>query len=406
MITITDLHRLENETEEAFIWRLGQAKDSGLLDLSWDEIATIINQTFRIDESEYRTEAAYRKCYSQAKRFYEAGVFNNLDEDKYFKELQIQKQELKKERVKTRDERNELNRIIREEARKESYQEQILRSISEHQSKPLSYDKLKQFTGILKTDNDIVCTVFDVHTGLNVDNYFNTFNENVLKERLNKYIDKILEVQLRHGSENINVILSELVSGIIHLALRIENNQNMIEQFLTITDYLSQLLAELSYHFNIVNVYICPGNHSRIQAKKEDNMRGENMDLLVIPYLEAKLQNFSNIKFHRNEIEPSIAMFTVRGQKIFSVHGDKDPIDSVVQKLTMYTSIKPDIIYMGHRHTNAMITSYDTKVLQAGCLSGGGDEYCLDKRLRNRAEQIISVITQEGLDCIYDIKFD
>ena len=291
MITITDLHRLENETEEAFIWRLGQAKDSGLLDLSWDEIATIINQTFRIDESEYRTEAAYRKCYSQAKRFYEAGVFNNLDEDKYFKELQIQKQELKKERVKTRDERNELNRIIREEARKESYQEQILRSISEHQSKPLSYDKLKQFTGIIKTDNDIVCTVFDVHTGLNVDNYFNTFNENVLKERLNKYIDKILEVQLRHGSENINVILSELVSGIIHLALRIENNQNMIEQFLTITDYLSQLLAELSYHFNIVNVYICPGNHSRIQAKKEDNMRGENMDLLVIPYLEAKLQN-------------------------------------------------------------------------------------------------------------------
>ena len=101
VITITDLHRLENETEEAFIWRLGQAKDSGLLDLSWDEIATIINQTFRIDESEYRTEAAYRNCYSRAKRFYEAGVFNNLDEDKYFKELQIQKQELKKERVQT-----------------------------------------------------------------------------------------------------------------------------------------------------------------------------------------------------------------------------------------------------------------------------------------------------------------
>lgn len=405
MAAITELHKLENETEESFIWRLGQAKDSGLLDLSWYEISNIINHEYRIDESEYRTEAAYRKCYSQAKRFYEAGVFNNLSEDKYFKELQIQKQELEKERVKTRDEKNELNRIIREEARKESYKEQLLRSISEYQSKPLSYDKTKQFTGILKTDNDIVCTVFDVHTGLNVDNYFNTFNENVLKERLNKYIDKILEVQLRHGSENVNVILSELVSGIIHLALRIENNQNMIEQFLTITDYLSQLLAELSYHFNIVNVYICPGNHSRIQAKKEDNMRGENMDLLVIPYLEAKLQNFNNIKFHRNEIESSIAMFTVRGQKIFSVHGDKDPIDSVVQRLTMYTSIKPDIIYMGHRHTNAMITSYDTKVLQAGCLSGGGDEYCLDKRLRNRAEQIISVITREGLDCVYDVKF-
>lgn len=89
MINITDLHKRENENEESFIWRIGQAKDSGLLNLNWDEIATIINHEFRSDESEYRTEAAYRKCYSQAKRFYEAGVFNNLSEEKYFKELQI-----------------------------------------------------------------------------------------------------------------------------------------------------------------------------------------------------------------------------------------------------------------------------------------------------------------------------
>lgn len=61
MSTITDLHRLENENEESFIWRLGQAKDSGLLNLSWDKIAEIINHEFRTDESEYRTESAYRK---------------------------------------------------------------------------------------------------------------------------------------------------------------------------------------------------------------------------------------------------------------------------------------------------------------------------------------------------------
>ena len=52
-----------------------------------------------------------------------------------------------------------------------------------------------------------------------------------------------------------------------------------------------------------------------------------------------------------------------------------------------------------------MVTSYDTKVLQAGTFAGGGDEYCLDKRLRNKPEQLISVITEDGLDCIYDIKF-
>lgn len=399
-----DTRRKESENECQYLWRLGQAKDSGQLDADWNEIAKLMNSEFGDPDKPY-SEAAWRKPYQMSKKFFEAGVFNRLDEDKYFKELQIQKQELEKEKVKTRDERNELKRVIREEARKESYKEQILRSISEYQCNPLEYDKNKQFNGVLKTDNDIVCTVFDVHTGLNVNNHFNIFNETVLKDRLNDYLDKIFEVQIRHGSENIYVILSELISGLIHLALRIENNQNLIEQFLTVTNYLSQFLSELSYHFNVVNVYVCPGNHSRCHANKDENMRGENMDLLAIPYLQAKLQNFSNIKFHENVIDSSIAMFTVRGQKIYGVHGDKDQMDTVVQKLTLYTSVKPDIIYMGHKHTNAMLTSYDTKVIQAGCLSGGADEYCMDKRLKNKAEQIISVITEDGLDCLYDVKF-
>lgn len=407
MNILFDTKRLPTENEYQYTWRIGHAKDSGLLDMDWNDIADLINKEFRNDESEYRTEAAYRKSYQQAKKFFEANVFKTYtDEDSYFKELRIQKQELEKEKIKTRDERTELRRVIREEARKESYKEQVLRSISEYQCNPLSYDESKQFNGVLKTDNDIVCTFFDVHTGIEVDNVFNTFNQEVLKNRINHYLDRIFEVQLRHGSENINVILSELISGTIHLSLRIENNQNMIEQFLTVSDYLSQFLSELSYRFNSVNVYVCPGNHSRIQSKKEDNMRGENMDLLAIPFLQAKLQNFENIKFHENTVDSSIAIFSVRGQKIFSVHGDKDNPSTMVERLTLYTSVKPNIIFCGHRHTNAMITSYDTKVLQAGSFSGGADEYCMDHRLRNKAEQVLAIVNSEGLDCFYDINFD
>lgn len=70
------LNRLENENEESYLWRLGQAKDSGLVDYSWNDIADIMNKEFRDDISEYRTETAYRKPYSQAKRFYYAGAFD------------------------------------------------------------------------------------------------------------------------------------------------------------------------------------------------------------------------------------------------------------------------------------------------------------------------------------------
>ncbi len=405
MIEIIDLHKLNNENEENFIWRLGQAKDSGLLNLTWDEIANIINQEFRIDESEYRTEAAYRKVYSQAKRFYEAGVFNHLSEDKYFKELKLQKQELEKEKIKTRDERNELKRIIREEARKESYKEQILRSISEYQCNPLSYDESKQFIGILKTDNDLIISCTDIHAGIEINNYFNKFDEYILRDRFNQYLDKIFEVQLRHGSENANIILSELVSGLIHNELRIENNQNLIEQFLTVTNYISEFLSELSYHFNSVNVYICPGNHSRISPKKEDSLKGENIDHLALPFLEAKLQNFKNINFFKNNIEESIAMFNVRNNVVMASHGDKDSLNNVVQKFTLLFGIRPSLVYLGHRHTNGLTTVYDCKVIQSGAMSGV-DNYCMDLRVKNSPEQTISVITEKGLDCLYDVKFN
>lgn len=33
------------------------------------------------------------------------------------------------------------------------------------------------------------------------------------------------------------------------------------------------------------------------------------------------------------------------------------------------------------------------------------DSYCLDKRLRNRPEQTISIITDKGLDCLYNVVF-
>ena len=400
-----NFHMDESESLEKFIWRLGQAKDSGVIDMSWDDIADIINKEIGNEDMPF-SSSAFRKPYQQAKKFYDAGVFSEISDGEYLDELRSQKQELEKQRVKVRDERNELKRVLREEARKESYKDQILRSISESECHPLLYDENKQFTGTLKSDNDIVCTFFDVHTGIEVDNYFNKFNNDILRDRINQYLDKIFEVQLRHGSENIYVILSELISGFIHNTLRIENNQNVIEQFLTVTDYLSQFLAELSYKFNAVNVFVCPGNHSRMMQNKDDNLRGENMDLLAIPYLSAKLQNFENIKFNENTIDSSIAVFDVRGKKIFAVHGDKDAPNTMTQKLTMYTSIKPDIIYCGHRHTNAMVTSYNTKILQAGCLSGGGDEYCMDKRLMNKAEQIISIVTKDGLDCFYDMTFE
>ena len=397
------LKRLPSETEEAYLWRIGQMVDTAILP-SWSEINDAVNSELGIDEDKWRDESAFRKKYQAAKKFYD-NVFSKYQGSTSGENLDEKIDTIKKLTVSLRDERNELNRKYREASRRDAYIDQLVRAVKEADLGVLDYDENKKFKGTLESDNDMIISFSDVHAGINIDNFWNKFDSYELKNRLNQYLDKIFEVYVRHGSENIYVILSELVSGIIHPTLRIENNQNLIEQFLTVVNYCAEFLAELSYRVNTVHVYIAPGNHSRISPKKEESLSGENMDILAIPFLAAKLQNFDNIKFHENTIEQSIAMFSVRGQKIFSAHGDKDTPDTVVQKFTMLFGMKPDIVYLFHRHFNSMTTVYDTRVVQSGCMSGP-DSYCMDHRIRNKPEQTISIVSEDGLDCLYNVTLE
>lgn len=404
MDNIVEIKKLPTETEEQFLWKVGNLVDSGKVE-NWESVNDIVNrELLGEDETTYRTESAWRKRYQAAKKFYD-NCFVKMESGTIQSQNSNQLVELEKQRVKTRRERNELRRVIREESDKESYREQFIRTMQEYVTEPLEYEENARFKGVLKTDNDLLISLFDIHAGMESNNFFNTYNQDVLKDRLNEYLDKIFEVQIRHGSENAFLVLSETVSGFIHPTLRIENNQDMIDQFLLVTDYLAQFIKELSHHFNKVNVYMAIGNHGRLSPKKDDNLTHENMDNLVLPFLEAKLQNFDNVVCHKNTIEDTIAMFAIRGTNVFASHGDRETPQNAIQKLTMFTSIKPDIYLCGHRHTNAMTTVYNSKVLQAGCLSGS-DSYCMDNRLQNKPEQLLCVITDTGLDCIYDVKFD
>lgn len=394
------LHMLESENLEQFIWRLGQAKDSGDLDMSWDEIADVINKEIGNDDWEY-TSSTFRKPYQQAKRFYDAGVFDIVTSDEHIDEIQSRMHELVKQQVKTRDERTELNRVLREQARKENYKDMVKRIICEN-VEPIDITvQNESFIG----SNDLLCHLSDVHAGIEIDNWKNVFNEDVLKERIEKYTSEIISIANLHRSQDCYIVIGEILSGLIHSNLRLQNNMDLMEQFKYVSELISAMLIELSCGFNHVYVYTTPGNHSRITAKKEDSLDGENMDILLPFYLKARLQNFKNVSICDNDVEPEIAMFSIRNTNVFSSHGHKDKPENVVQNFTMMFGIKPDIVLLGHRHTNGLKTIYDTKVIESGCVSGS-DQFAVSIRKTNKPEQTVSVIDDNGFVCLYDIQLD
>lgn len=308
---------------------------------------------------------------------------------------------MRKEKIKLSDARVEYNRLIRQEARKESYVDMVKRIICENvepMNIPVHYT-------LFNSSTDLLCHLTDVHCGIEIHNWKNDFNEDILKKRIEKFTSDILDIRGMHESENCYLVIGEILSGIIHNNLRLQNNMDLMEQFKYVSELISAMLSRMANHFNHIYVYTTPGNHSRISPKKEEALDGENMDVLLPFYLKARVQNVENITICDNTVESEIAMFNIRGNNVFAAHGHKDSPSNVVQNFTMMFNIKPDIVLLGHRHTNAMETVYDTKVIQSGCVSGS-DAYAMSIRKTNKPEQTVSVIGENGLICLYDIQLN
>ena len=401
------IKRLENENEEQFLWRIGQAKDSGTIDLDWTEIADIMNREFRDDESEYRNESAYRKPYQQAKRFFEANVFDKYNQDSYIEELQETKHEIRREKQKLFDERTALNKILREQGRKESMFDIVARAIDEYTHTRFDYYPTK----IEDSDCDLVIHLTDIHCGVDIQSEFNTFNFEILKQRLKKYLDEINEIRLTYKAQNAYVILGgDMIQGLIHTNARIEAKENIVNQIMQVSDLVGDFVFELSKMFQYVEVHTTAGNHSRVTENKEESTRGENFDLLVPYACKKELQNIANVRFMDNVLECDIATLKVRGHMIYATHGDKDTAKNVVYHMTTFARKAklplPDICYLGHRHTNGLTTVDDVKVVESGCVDGM-DSFAIDKRLVGTAEQTVTVITEnKRIKALCDVQIE
>lgn len=363
--------------------------------LEWQDVAD-----FR---SEYNGDLEHRDTVRKGSKllyeYIDAGWVNEPVETEDNDNAELIK--MRKEKIKLSDARIEYNRLIRQEARKESYTDMVKRIICENVEPiniPVHYT-------LFNSSTDLLCHLTDIHCGIEIHNWKNDFDEDVLKKRIEKFTSDILDIRGQHGSENCYLVIGEILSGIIHNNLRLQNNMDLMEQFKYVSELISAMLLRMANHFNHIYVYTTPGNHSRISPKKEEALDGENMDILLPFYLKARMQNVKNITICDNTIEPEIAMFNIRGNNIFAAHGHKDSPSNVVQNFTMMFGIKPQIVLLGHRHTNAMETVYDAKVIQSGCVSGS-DNYATSIRKTNRPEQTVSVIGEDGLICLYDIQLD
>ena len=321
-------------------------------------------------------------------------------------ELDRKKIELQAERQKFYDQRNAFNKLVRERSRQEELNEILVKSIQEGDLPRLDYE-FDPYGVVTQSDNDLLVSLNDIHYGATVENYWNTYNSDICREMMCRYLDRIIQIACTHSSQNCIVWANgDEISGNIHKSITVTNKENVIEQIKGVSELIAEFIAELSKHFVTVTFVSVAGNHSRLDPNKDNALVSERLDDLIEWYLAARLQSFENVIIGGGEkVDETMYLIDVRGKTYCGVHGDFDGSPSKIQALQTMEPTPLYAVLSGHLHHCKIDDVQGIRTIMAGSFLGM-DDYCVQKRIYGRPEQMVCVCDETGVRCSYNVSLN
>ena len=393
------IDRIKGESDWEFCWRCIVAKIERQIDCDWQEIIDEFQLGCHIDTLRKSVNVGAFSAYKVA-QFYEEKLLNlpKNEESSAEKELKGKVNQLQMEKMKLKDERTELNRLLRLQARWEE-----LLSVIQKEVNRSDLDKYVDEVNYYITDeqNEAVLFVSDTHIGMTVDNSLNVFNKDVCIERFNKLTQSTIKNCRRNNVTTLNVILGgDIIEGIINLTGRIQQNEDVVRQIFTGAELITELIVELSRNIKKVNVWSTNGNHARMSKDAKEALDGESFESILYEYVKIKIELLqekkqigNNISLNENDY-PDIAIVHINNcnKIVAGSHGTKDrKAMHNVSRINSFLPINVDYYMMGHLHNS----HHQYNCYVNGCLSGS-NEWAQGQRYNNDPMQIMLVFYEDG----------
>lgn len=391
--------RKENEEDLDYAMRLIDIKkEEKPDDLDWGDIVELLGLNLNKDSLRKSQDTIFGGIAVYKKMKDKELISKPAD---YQQEVQIQLQELKKERIRLSDERAALNRRLRDEARKESMHDLITECA---QSLKTEDKKVTPVCLEEEFEKAAILTLSDFHFGLEINEFNNIYNTDVFYQRLNKILGKTIEyIQLNKVRTLYVLGLGDYMSGIIHTTTRIENRENIVQQVIKVSEALAQMLTELS-KFVEIYYYDVTDNHGRVFPNKEDWENEDNFSLFVRWYLDARFKGNEYIHIMQNTYSNEIGVVEIFGRNYAFTHGHRDKMSDIVQNLSLMTKKFYDAMFMAHCHHYEANEVHGTYVYMNGTLSGT-DAYANNGRKTSNPSQNLFILnSNDGIECQYLIK--
>lgn len=355
--------------------------------LTWDDVRDIINYLYNVNY----TSSCYKSKFARS-RLHDS-ICRCEDGDTIDEKLL----ELAKNKVKVSDERIQLNALIRKMAREETLKE-IASEVADKMSAKKQLNCVHA-NSAKHCDKEGLLLIGDWHYGIVIDNFFNKYSPTIVKERVSKLLNTVIDVCQAEGISKVHVTnLGDMIAGDIHLPLRINSRVDVITQVLEVSEIIAEFLNELSIY---VDVSYCGtlDNHSRIDPNKSDSIELESLARITDWYLRARVPQ---ITFTATEVG-DIVPLNILGHNIAFVHGHKDKQSTMISSINNFTQKHFDMICSAHMHHFSANEECGTFMIANGSLMGT-DSHAYDLRLHSNPSQTFIEVTKNNVaECIRKI---
>ena len=291
-------------------------------DLDWSEICDKYNLDFNPDTIRKGSQPPLvgSAFVSEYYKWKESQRDSDTKEDSYFKELQIQKDAIYKEKRKSYDQRREYNKLLISDARAEHLCEELVKSANKlNEEKPLVF-KEKWFKPNIHKEA-VLCWA-DWHYGMITDNIWNTYNTEICRERVKTLIEITKEFLELNQIDVLTILtLGDAAHGSIHTGCRVQSEEDTCNQLMHVSELMAEAINELSSVVNHIDVYSCYGNHMRTIQNKNDSIHSDNMEKIIPWWLKQRLQNNTKVEIIESEYK-EFTRVNILGSHICAVHGD------------------------------------------------------------------------------------
>ena len=292
-----------------------------ITDLDWSEICSKYNLDFNPDTIRKGTQPPLIGSVFVSEYYkWKESLNKSEDDDKYLKELQLQKDSIYKEKRKLYDQRREYNKILTSDARAEHLSEELVKAAYKlNQEKPLVFEE-RWFKS--NTHKEAVLCWADWHYGMVTDNIWNTYNTEICRERVKTLVETTKEfIELNKIDVLTILTLGDFAHGGIHTGCRVQSEEDVCDQLMHVAELMAEAINELSSVVNHIDVYSCYGNHMRTIQNKNDSIHSDNMEKVIPWWLRQRLQNNTKVEIIESEYK-EFTRVNILGTHICAVHGD------------------------------------------------------------------------------------